>query len=273
MKSLLHKILIFCCISLGLFFIAQRVIFFRQGLLERVASIITYPVFVVGESINSHICATKNYLQTNAALHSRCNELECYNEKLYQELIELKSSARVFEQSKDHVSFLQRYNLEDKLCAKVLVQHFGQDENYVYINRGSRDGVIVDMIALYKFQIFGRVTVVYPWYSKVVLITDSHSKISAYANSTSAEGIVKGTNNLDECEFLYVSNLLSVTKEDLVISSGQGLIFPEGFCLGQITRHETRADELYHRISVKPLINFKDIRFCWLTDQSKIEIF
>lgn len=69
----------------------------------------------------------------------------------------------------------------------------------------------------------------------MVLITDKHSEVAAYTNITNANGIVKGINNPDECELIYVNHLLSVSDEDLVLSSGQGLVFPEGFCLGQVS--------------------------------------
>lgn len=273
MKQLINKAIIFFCCAIGLFFIAHQTLFFKQSFLESWASYATYPVLQVSNLFSSYICACSNFFQSHATLRTRCQKLEETCDALRNQLCQEQASQHFIEQSKELTSFLQRYELEDKIFAKILLQHFDDDEHYVYINQGSRDGVTKDMVALYKFQILGRVADVYPWYSKIVLITDRHSKIAAYANSTNADGIVKGLNNIEECELIYVSHLLTISDEDLVISSGKGLIFPEGFCLGQISRYTLKEQALYHTIYIRPLVDFKQVKFCWLADQSKINLF
>jgi cell shape-determining protein MreC len=57
---------------------------------------------------------------------------------------------------------------------------------------------------------------------------------------------------------------------DLVLSSGQGLIFPEGFCLGRIKQHELKEKELYHKVVLEPLVNLQTVGFCLLLKSSHI---
>lgn len=271
--KVLKKILIFCCLATGLFFIAHRVLFFRQGLLENTISYVAYPVLWVGNVVQATTSSFVDFFQSHTTLRKQCLELQAQCTMLQGALTAQAAAAHYHEDSKELTDFLQRYDLENKLFAKVLVQHLDDDEHYYYINQGSSHGVTKDMVALYKFQILGRVTDVYPWYSKVMLITDKHCKVAAYTNSTNANGIVKGLNKLDECELIYVSHLLSISNDDLVLSSGQGLVFPEGFCLGQVARHALQDQALYHTIYVRPMVDFKAIKFCWLTDQAKIDFF
>lgn len=267
------KSIIFCGVAIGFFFIARQTLFFKKSSLESCMSYVTYPIFLVNNVVTSHLQSCINFFQSRNALQAKVQVLEEQCERLYKQLCEQKAVEHFVEHSKELSGFLQRYGLHNKIFAKILVHHFGKDEHYFYINQGTRDGVTKDMVALYKFQILGRVTEVYPWYSKVILITDRHSKIAAYANSTNADGIVKGLNTIEECELTYVSHLLKVVDDDLVISSGKGLIFPEGFCLGQISHHSLKDQALYHTIYLRPLVDFKEIKFCWLTDQSKIDLF
>jgi len=270
---MVKKILFFCCLATGLFFVSHRVLFFRHGILEDAISYVAYPAFWVGSVVQATTNSCANFFQSHGTLRERCQTLQAQCDELQKALVTQAAAAHYYEQSKELTDFLQRYDLETKLFAKVLVQHFDTDEHYYYINQGSNHGVFKDMVALYKFQILGRVTDVYPWYSKVVLITDKHCKVAAYTNITNANGIVKGINNPDECELIYVNHLLSVSDEDLVLSSGQGLVFPEGFCLGQVSRHALQEQALYHTIYVRPMIDFKTVKYCWLTDQAKIDFF
>lgn len=271
--KVLKKILIFCCLATGLFFVSHRVLFFKHGILEDTVSYVAYPVFWIGNVIQTTTGSCIDFFQSHATLRERCQALQTHCDALQEALTAQGATAHYQEQSKELTDFLQRYDLENKLFAKILVQHLDHDEHYYYINRGSSHGVTKDMVALYKFQILGRVTDVYPWYSKVMLITDKHCKVAAYTNTTNANGIVKGLNKLDECELIYVSHLLSVSDDDLVLSSGQGLVFPEGFCLGQVSRHALQDQALYHTIYVRPMVDFKAIKFCWLTNQAKIDFF
>ena len=86
----------------------------------------------------------------------------------------------------------------------------------------------------------------------------------AYAN-----GIVIGQNMVNSCKMHYVSHLLDVVDDDLIISSGKGFVFPEGFCIGKIVKHCHSHDTLYHEIEIEPSVNLKSIKYCLLTDLSQ----
>ena len=125
------------------------------------------------------------------------------------------------------------------------------------------------MVGLYKYQVLGKITDVHDYYSKLTLITDESCKVAAYASSTNADGLVVGQNQKNCCKMNYVSHLLDVADDDLVLSSGRGLVFPEGFCIGKIVKHEHSHNSLYHDIDVEPTVNFKSIKYCLLTDISQ----
>lgn len=253
-------------------FLSNRILFFSYGTLERVATSITYPVILVTKS-----CA--NGLKSIADRKLRYQELEQKYQQvknLYlavlDENIKLKATMRYDFLSKELREFQQRYNLEHLPLAKVLVKNITDDEHYLLINKGAKDGVNKNMTALYKFQIVGKVTDVFEHYSKVILITDQSCKVAAYTSQTNAQGIVRGLNDINRCVMNYVSHLSTIIDKDIILSSGQGLVFPEGFCLGKIIKHELKEKSLYHDLEIEPLLNLEALEFCLLTDQTPLKL-
>ena len=129
------------------------------------------------------------------------------------------------------------------------------------------------MVAIYKLQILGKVIETHPYHSKVLLLSDKSCQIAAFTNTTSAQGIVQGTNNLNVCTLSYITHLSKIELGDLVFCSGTGFVFPEGFCLGKIIKHEIKKNDPYYSIDVAPLVDINAISYCLLTDASKINLF
>jgi rod shape-determining protein MreC len=175
------------------------------------------------------------------------------------------------QKSKELQEFEARYELKNAILSKILIKNLSPEEHSIIINRGSRDGIEKNMAAIYKFQLLGRVQEVFSTHSKVILISDSHSNVSAYTNTSNARGIVKGTNTINKCQLHYISHLKAVHNGDLILSSGQGLIFPEGFCLGKIINIKTH--DICHHVEVEPLVDFSAIEMCHVTNQSKMNLF
>ena len=252
-------------------FLANRLFFFKPGFLERCAANITYPaVWLAGtstRSIKSFFAQRESYQE----LLAQKIALEREKEKLCQENIKFKALAHYAYYSKELREFCKRYDLKNAILAKVLVKTLSQEEHSIIVNRGSRHGVEHNMAAIYQYQLIGRVTEVFAYHSKIQLITDSQSKVSAYTARSDAAGVLQGSNTPNNCSLNYVSHLAKIHDNDLVFSSGQGLVFPQGFCLGKITHTQTNG--VCHCIQVTPLVDLKTLDMCVLTNQSKMNLF
>jgi rod shape-determining protein MreC len=256
-----------------LVFLSTRLFFFKKSFLENSASVLLYPILVVSGVVADYVHnLTKKNLSYKELQQSYCGLENKYNE-LLERYSKLFMTIRYDKMSSELREFQRRYDLSSSILSRILVKNFSDEGHYFIINRGARDKVEKDMIAIYKLQVVGRVVDVFNFYSKVQCITDKNSKIASFLNTTNTEGITVGTNIINCCNLSYVNNLSTVADEDLVFSSGQGTIFPEGFCLGKILNHKLKDKALYHEIEVKPLIDLTSLRFCLLTDQSKITLF
>lgn len=256
------------------FFIVDRVFFFHEpGRLENAASTLLYPVIWSAGKVSGYVQHKIKKKDSYHKLKSKYKKLKLEYHDVLAQFVQLGAACKNYSDSQELRDFKARYNLENMILCKILVKNFSSIGHYFIINRGSENGVRKNMAAVYKFQLLGKVVQVYPHFSKIMLITDQNCKIAAFTNSTEARGIISGQNDVTHCKMEYVSHLLEVADNDLVFSSGQGLVFPEGFCLGKIVKHNHTHNMLYHKIEVEPLIRLRKIKFCFLTDQTKINYF
>lgn len=191
-------------------------------------------------------------------------ELERYHElheKLQQEVIELRSLINLKELTQDLRPFLERYKTDYLKLTQVLFKQFDK-HHFFLIDAGSQQGVSNDMIAVYKDCLIGRVTEVYPYYSKVVLITDPTCKVAAICTDSAVKGIHEGTGSLRHTKLSFIAQPTEFKKDDLIISSGEGLLFPRGFGLGRMKEWEW--DGYNCNVTVEPIIDLKKIEFCHL---------
>ncbi len=63
--------------------------------------------------------------------------------------------------------------------------------------------------------------------------------------------------------------LESVAVNDVIISSGEGLVFPKGFALGTVVAAD--KGELFYDIMVKPALDFKTLQYCMLVAKEDVE--
>ena len=186
-------------------------------------------------------------------------QLKRENQLLHMQNIRLRAALTHLNNTKELAVFNKRYH-DQSIIVQILGRHIGSDSHYFLVDAGSDQGIEKEMPVIYKNKLVGKVSEVYSWYSKVTLITDHHCKISAYCFQTNAKGVHQGTNNPVETSLQFVDHLTPIKKGDLVLSNGQGLIFPAGFALGNVL--SWKVDGLYKRIAIKPACNIQEISYC-----------
>lgn len=238
---------------------------------ERFAYWLAYPVILVTDGIATPLEKFVSHRASYRELVARTSSLETANNELSTALIQTQALLNYQERVTELADFQQRYELTDAIKAKVLLKELSPEHQYFLINRGARDGVVIDMVGVFKMQLLGKVVEVHQCYSKLLLITDACCKVSVYTATGNHHGIVEGTNETGELKLNYISHLAAIKEGDNVISSGQGTIFPEGFGLGTIKTIATK--EFYHEITVTPLIDIAKIDMCLLTNVDRIKGF
>lgn len=234
----------------------------RSDWVKQIASYFVYPILLVQHVVVDPIKQQHDEVAQVEALQNKMTSLQKEYQQLLAENVQLKASLAYLRDIKELSDFKKRYQKNEGNIAQVLVRHFSEKEHYFYIDGGSNKQFEKDMVVLYKNNLIGKITEVYPWYSKVALITDKHCKVAAYCNKTKAQGIHQGANEEASSTLRYVNHLEKVQKGDLVLSSGEGLVFPQGFALGTIKTCQTA--DLYKEITVEPRCDLRRLDYCYI---------
>jgi rod shape-determining protein MreC len=254
-----------------LLFIVQRTFFFKHGFLDNLSAVCIYPFLVVSSKISKPFQDFLRHKLEYHELEARYHALEKEYTKLVSHNVAHEAMLHRNALTKDLVMFQERYNLEHGILGKILVKHFTPREHSLIVNKGSMHGIKKDMIAIYDAQLVGRVHEAFPYFSKIIVLSDPSCKVASYLSGSSVSGIAIGSGKVNECLLEYVSHLMTIKNHDLVISSGEGLIFPEGFCIGRVI--EDHIEGLCHSITIKPIIDFTKLEFCVLLDRSLLSTF
>lgn len=274
MAHILKKIALLAgtCIALGFLFYSKTITF-NKGPLENAAQTITYPVLVTASFLSDQAKLLLLKKITFQQLEEEYKKLQQEHMTLQERYIGLSAATNHLSATQELRDFERNYNLSSAILTKILTKNFSDQEHYFLINKGSSHGIANNMVAIYKLQIIGKVIEVSPYYSKVMCITDKHCKIAAFTNTTNAQGICEGTNAMNSCKLNFVSHLSPVNQDDLVFSSGQGAVFPEGFCTGKIVAHELKEKALSHEITIEPLLDLTKLEYCFIISNEKINLY
>lgn len=241
--------------------IVFRIWYMRSpGMLEKFSSYAVYPFLTLHRKCVEPVANWMTRRRTMSELEETLSHVMAERDQLMAESIELRSELRYSADIKE----LEESNkaLSDSVVctAQIIAKNFSHVSHYLLIDAGQTKGVMKDMVVVYKHCLVGKVVEVYPWYSKVVAITDRNCKVSACCLQTKTMGMHEGKNSLKATQINYVSHLESIEVGDYLVSSGEGLVFPRGLGLGQIV--SCAQDGLYHVIEVKPLIDLAALNYC-----------
>lgn len=186
------------------------------------------------EELKRRVAALEVQLQQEHALAARSAEL--------QRLMDLRTQAGF-----------------PTLAAEVIAGNPDPVMRTVTIDKGSADGVLLDMAVVAPGGIVGRV--IGPLgrsAARVQLIIDRNAALGAVTERTRAGGMVVGADANPPLRMEMVSNLSDVKVGDVVVASGVDGIYPKGYLIGRI-EHAARSGGLNQTIHVRPAIDFSGL--------------
>jgi len=128
----------------------------------------------------------------------------------------------------------------------------------IIADRGTRDGIAVNMAVVNSEGVVGRVVSVSTHYSQVLLITDQNSAVDGLVQRSRGRGMLKGKGS-SECYFDYVIKTCDIKRGDIIVTSGLGGLFPKGIYLGTVTEIEDSPYKLFKDVKVTPAVDFNKL--------------
>ena len=214
------------------------------------ADFVQSPVTTVTSSISGYFASIAN-------LRSAQSENDALKEKVQKLEVEIKGNEELTSENARLKALLQ---LKETSKYKVLIAHIiGRDPSIWFdssiVNRGSLDGVTLNMPVVTDGGLVGRVTAVGPLTCQVDLVTRNKSGVGAVigqVGSTNALGVVSGTSKTDLLEMRYVPGSVAVEVGQAVFTSGQDGIYPAGLKVGDIVSVVTGSATTPHQILIQP---------------------
>ncbi len=225
----------------------QRVV---RSWTQTIADFVQSPVTTVTSAVANYFSSISNLrsAQTdNDVLKQRVQELE----------VELKQKEELAAENTRLRSFLQ---LKETSKYKILTARIiGRDPSVWFdssiVNRGSLDGVQLNMPVVTDGGLVGRVTAVGPLTCQVDLVTRNKSGVGAVigqVGESNALGVVSGTSKGDLLEMRYVAGSVAVEVGQAVFTTGQDGIYPAGLKVGEIVSVVTGSATTPHQILIQP---------------------
>lgn len=115
------------------------------------------------------------------------------------------------------------------LAAELMSINLDPYQHQVVINKGETDTVYPGQPFLDARGIMGQIVHVGPYTSTAVLITDTSHAIPVQVNRTGMRTIAVGSGRLNQLILPYIHNNADILPGDLLISSGLGGRFPQGY--------------------------------------------
>lgn len=167
------------------------------------------------------------------------------NQELRRELQQMKAwkeAAVQLEQQNAKLLAQNQVRLDPKLTSVsgvVLADSGSPFRQSVLLNVGSRDGIVDGWATMDGLGLVGRISGVGHTTSRVVLLTDSSSRVPVTIQPSGQKAILSGDNTAFPL-IDFLENADAVRPGDRVVSSGDGGVFPAGLLVGQVLQGQDR---------------------------------
>ncbi|SFD30007.1 rod shape-determining protein MreC [Pseudoalteromonas denitrificans] len=160
-----------------------------------------------------------------------------------------------------------------KIVTKVLSIHSNTYSQQVVINKGFLDNVIEGQAVVDDLGIVGKVVQVGSTTSRVLLMTDNTHAIPVRVLRNNVRTVVEGVGKLNQVELPHVPHSMDIRMGDILVSSGLGDLFPEGFPVATITKIERDESKPFAKVYAEPIAQLDRIRLLVLlwSQQVKVE--
>ena len=182
------------------------------------------------------------------------------NQELRRELQQMKAwkeAATQLEQENARLLDLNNVRLDARLSyvsGVVLADSGSPFRQSVLLNIGARDGVLDGWAAMDGLGLVGRISGVGTQTSRVILLTDTNSRIPVTIQPSGQKALMVGDNSVaPPIDFIELPDL--VRPGDRVVSSGDGGVFPAGLVVGHVAQGSDR------RLRVRLAADYERLEF------------
>jgi len=141
---------------------------------------------------------------------------------------------------------------DDVLVAELIGVSPDPERQQLILNKGANDGVFVGQPLIDADGLMGQVVEVSAGNSRALLITDATHSVPVQVNRNGVRAIAEGTGALGSMDIKHVSATTDIQVGDLLVTSGLGGRFPEGYPVAVVKEVERDPGETFARVLAVP---------------------
>lgn len=210
--------------------------------------------FFIEKSDEKH--SIKALQKENKELKAKIDELTNENTLLLQDKYELNSLRELYALDNEYSDY-------EKIGARIISWNSNSWFDSFIIDKGSDDGILVDMNVISGGGLVGRVVETGKNWSRVMSIVDDSSNVSATILHTGDNLIVHGDISLKNRGYVSYSRLIDngnvVEKGDKVVTSYISDKYLPGILIGYISTVEVDSNNLTKSGYISPVVDFSKL--------------
>lgn len=195
--------------------------------------------------------------EKNKELQSEIDDLTMKNNELMQNSTELERLKELYDLDNSYSGY-------HKIAAQVISKDPGNWYSTFVINRGSKDGLSVDMNVIGQGGLIGIITEVGDNWAQVRSIIDDESNISVMIRNSSINFMVSGSlleENDGKINFFQLRDAdNNVSSGDAVVTSNISSKFLPEILVGYISDITEDSNELTKSGTIVPVVDFSSLR-------------
>ncbi|TRW50456.1 rod shape-determining protein MreC [Aliidiomarina halalkaliphila] len=192
------------------------------------------------------------------------------NESLREDMLALRGQMQRYEflmlENERLRRLLASEAREDRLrmVAEVIAVDSDPFSHQVVVNKGTRHGVFIGQPVIDAQGVIGQVTSVGVSTARVILISDQSHAIPTRAAESGIRVIAQGVGDTSMLELMHVPHSTELRVGDMLLTSGLGGVFPEGYPVARIQSIVRDESLPFARVRAVPVANLDRIRMLLL---------
>jgi rod shape-determining protein MreC len=256
-------------------FIVRNHVIFLFIILEIISFIF---VFNFNNFQKSRFLNSSDYITGN--IYSRYSRITDYfqlsavNRKLAEENARLRKLAGIPKTVRFIPDTLRGYQNSEMqysyISARIISNTVNKQQNYLTLDKGSKDGVKPDMGLICADGVVGVITNVTPSFSTAMSLLNVRWNISAKIAKNNYFGTLVW-NGMDY-QRVFLNDIpfhVDVSVGDTIVTSGFSSLFPEGIRLGTVEKINKEGGTNFYTIIVKLFIDYKSLTYVEVIENNK----
>ena len=226
----------------------------------------------VTQAVNFRLVKVKSMLYTQVLkLKSRVNDISYIEEyvennknrdfELQKNKVENMELAYLKGENENLRKMLEmrQKNPSEFIAADVALVESGNSSEKMYINKGSAQGIKINLPVMFNGYLIGKVSKVSDEYSEVTLLTSKTSKLSVVLNGNDQQ-ILRGNGNGTFSVQNYNGGIVDKNTVFNIETSGVSDILPRGIKIGTFKLNDLGAFRKMKEVKLRPTFQIFDIQ-------------